>query len=516
MAVSILSSSKNVIHTKLDSTTTEWPEYVTFIYGPPTESERRVVWNQVRDIAGHMTGTWLCIGDFNDLLSQEDKMRGNPHTLRRILSFQSFVTDCTLMEIEAKGARYTWCNQRTDGDHVKEKIDRTFGNPSFNDTFPKALVLHIEPVASDHHILLLQLCFVGIKCPCPFRFAANWVTHPEFKAIMHECWQLEYFAGEGGVRRFVERLNECQRLLIRWSKQAFPNNRRVIADLVKKIEILKESVYTEVSKNQIESLKEQVSEFWHREETYWWLRSRANWIKAGDLNTSFFHKKTVIRQQRNLVLKIKDQEGGWVESEEGVADLVANFYSSLFKSSHSDKGLVLDYVKPAISDQQNSWLTLPITEAEVKEATFQLGAFKAPGSDGFNGHFYQRSWDEVKTGVTEMVRGFFDRDECIDALNVTNLILIPKVDHPESASQYRPISLCNFSYKIIAKILANRMRLVLDSCISEQQRAFIPNRLIQDNSIIVHEAFHYLKNKRASNKCEVALKMDMNEAYDRL
>lgn len=101
-------------------------------------------------------------------------------------------------------------------------------------------------------------------------------------------------------------------------------------------------------------------------------------------------------------------------------------------------------------------------------------------------------------------------------LNETNLVLIPKIDHPETMNHYRPISLCNFSYKIIAKILANRLKQVLDSCISEQQCAFIPNRLIQDNSILVHEAFHYLKNKKSGPKYELALKMDMNKAYDLL
>lgn len=161
-------------------------------------------------------------------------------------------------------------------------------------------------------------------------------------------------------------------------------------------------------------------------------------------------------------------------------------------------------------------LTLPVTEAEIKIATFQLGAFKAPGPDGFNGHFYQHTWEEVRISVCKMVKGFFENGDDLEALNVTNMILIPKIDNPETVSHFRPISLCNFGYKIIAKVLANRMKSALDACISEQQRAFIPGRLIQDNSIIVHEAFHYLRNKKTSNKHEVALKMDINKAYDRI
>lgn len=71
--------------------------------------------------------------------------------------------------------------------------------------------------------------------------------------------------------------------------------------------------------------------------------------------------------------------------------------------------------------------------------------------------------------MCRMVHGFFVNGDSLEEINVTNLILIPKVDSPETINQFRPISLCNFAYKIIAKILANRMRSVLDSCISEQQ-----------------------------------------------
>ena len=101
-------------------------------------------------------------------------------------------------------------------------------------------------------------------------------------------------------------------------------------------------------------------------------------------------------------------------------------------------------------------------------------------------------------------------------MNASNLIFIPKIDHPETVSHYRPIILCNFAYKIVAKILVNRLKEVLEGCISENQRAFVLGRLIQDNSIIVHEAFHYLRRKRTGTKYEVALKMDMNKAYDRI
>ncbi|XP_028754420.1 uncharacterized protein LOC114713907 [Neltuma alba] len=391
-------------------------------------------------------------GDFNDLLSQQEKQGGNLHTIRRVLNFQQFVSDYELMGIEAKGARFTWCNQRIGGNHVKERLDRALCN--------------------------------DIRTPKAFEFEAVWASHPEFVDIIKDCWQIEDVEGSNGVVSFINCLNSCRVKLIKWSKEKFPNNRKLIANLIAKIEDLKAEVYTAESKCNIERLTSET---------------------------------TVVRRQQNLIVKLKDNLDNWIEKEDEIESLIADFYSSLFTSSpqgHFDT--VIYYIQPRISDFQNQLLTQPISKIEVKEATFQLGAFKAPGPDGFNGHFYHVFWNEVRVSLLKMARSFFKNGDFVGPLNETNLILIPKVDVPKMVSQFRPISLCNFAYKIIAKVLANRLRVVLDSCISEHQRAFVPNRLIQDNSIIVHEAFYYLKNKNFGDKFELALKMDMNKAYDRL
>ena len=82
--------------------------------------------------------------------------------------------------------------------------------------------------------------------------------------------------------------------------------------------------------------------------------------------------------------------------------------------------------------------------------------------------------------------------------------------------QYRPISLCNVIYKVIAKILVNRLKPMLNHCISINQSVFIPRRYILDNIIISHEYLDYLKNKRQGKDEFMAVKLDMSKAYDRV
>lgn len=87
VAINIISSSKNIIHTKVESNNPTFPAFITFVYGPPVECERMLIWNQLRRIAQGMSSSWLYVGDFNELLSQQEKLGGNPHAFRRILNF---------------------------------------------------------------------------------------------------------------------------------------------------------------------------------------------------------------------------------------------------------------------------------------------------------------------------------------------------------------------------------------------------------------------------------------------
>lgn len=81
---------------------------------------------------------------------------------------------------------------------------------------------------------------------------------------------------------------------------------------------------------------------------------------------------------------------------------------------------------------------------------------------------------------------------CLDDLNLTNAILIPKIPHPSNLSNFHPVSLCNVLYKIVARMIVNRFKSVLDNCIDDAQSAFIFNKLISDNVLLTYEILHTL------------------------
>ncbi|BFG31061.1 hypothetical protein CerSpe_173350 [Prunus speciosa] len=204
-----------------------------------------------------------------------------------------------------------------------------------------------------------------------------------------------------------------------------------------------------------------------------------------------------------------------VENAEGIRQTMEAHFKNLFTTGgHRDWGDVLDCVSHIVSDEMNATLTSPILEVEVKDAVFQMGGMKAPGPDGFQGMFYQAYWDTILAEVQGTVKDFFEGVVSPVSLNSTYLVLIPKIPCPESVSQFRPIGLCNYLYKILSKIMANRLKPHMPNLIHHSQNACIPGRQIQDNIILAHEVFHYLKLRKSRKVFEMGVKLDMNKAYD--
>jgi hypothetical protein len=161
----------------------------------------------------------------------------------------------------------------------------------------------------------------------------------------------------------------------------------------------------------------------------------------------------------------------------------------------------------------NNRLCRPFEEKEVEKALFDMKPSKAPGVDGFIAGFFQKHWQLVKDDVASAVLAFLQGGHMPEILSTTIIALIPKVKNPQNITQYRPISLCNVLYKICSKVIANRLREILDEIIS--QSAFVPRRLITDNVLTAYECIHSMRKKKGRQGW-CAVKLDMIKAYDRV
>lgn len=331
---------------------------------------------------------------------------------------------------------------------------------------------------------------------------------------MENAWEVAHLRGATSV---VDLLKSVSADLHEWDRNVLGDLQQRIKKLKKELEdcrcarISASSIHKEqVTRFKLERLEEQLDMFWRQ-------RAHANWLEKGDTNSAYLHSFASERKRRNTIGKLKADDGTVVEGEEGLQTLITNYFDALFSSlAGANIDAVLHAVGPRVTSSMNEHLMAEFTAAEVKDGLDGIGDLKAPGPDGMPAIFYKRFWQLVGEKLTQEVLAVLQGGGIPEGWNQTTVVLIPKVQRPETLRDLRPISLCNVLYKIVSKVLANRLKCILGDLISQNQSAFIPGCIISDNIILAYELTHHMKRKKRGGTNYMALKLDMSKAYDRV
>ena len=249
----------------------------------------------------------------------------------------------------------------------------------------------------------------------------------------------------------------------------------------------------------------------------WHQRAKQMWITDGDRNTSFFHQKASNRKQKNFIEGLTNEHGIWQTDDQSMEQITLGYFSNIFHSNGpTDTSAVVAAIRPVVTDSMNRFLCQPFQADEVHRALKQMHPKKSPGPDGMPPLFYQHFWSLSGDCVTKVVLDYLNLSIIPPKFNETYIILIPKVKNPTKITQYRPISLSNVISRLASKVIANRLKRFLPKIISEHQSAFMADRLITDNILVAFETMHYLNQKRNGKIGEMALKLDMSKAFDRV
>ncbi|KAL5568114.1 hypothetical protein UlMin_024689 [Ulmus minor] len=396
------------------------------------------------------------------------------------------------------------------------------GNQSWLHLFPNSAVCHLRFRGSDHRPLLVELLqehespSIGKRRrKGRFYFEEAWAEEAGCGEIISKHWVA---SSARNLNKITAKLRLCASDLKVWNLEHF----RRLEEAVKRKKLAFDHVDKALSNDnwkEHQRLEKELDVLRYKEECYWQQRSKDTWLKCGYRNSKFFHQKASARHAKNRMEGLFDNNEQWCIDEEGMARIAVNYFQTLFVSSSpstSDLARVLDTVEPRVTQDINAQLEKPFIFADVKAAVSQMAPSKSPGADGMSALFYQNYWHVVGDEVATACLGVLNKGMSLSSTNETLISLIPKVKNPIRITDYRPISLCNVIYKIISKMLSNRLWLVMDNVISEEQSAFIPGRLISDNAIIGFECLHAIKRKRSKKRGYLALKLDMAKAFDRV
>lgn len=196
-----------------------------------------------------------------------------------------------------------------------------------------------------------------------------------------------------------------------------------------------------------------------KEEVFWEQRSRVQWLRSEDKNTSFFFRVATTRERKNCILRLQRDDGTEASAEAEIKDLATSYFMNLFTSGGmGDVAHLISGIKPSITDEMNVALNKLYTVDEVFVALSDMGPNKAPGFDGFPAIFFQHYQHIVKTNVFDYCLSILNDGNDIEMANYTDIVLIPKLSNPSSMVDFRLISLCSVIYKIVEKSIANRIQ----------------------------------------------------------
>ena len=130
----------------------------------------------------------------------------------------------------------------------------------------------------------------------------------------------------------------------------------------------------------------ELDELLYREEMLWLQRSRITWLKEGERNTKYLHRRAVWRARRNLIQRLMKADGSWCVAPSEMERMASSYFKEVFtKDPTLDPNEVLDTISPKVSVEMNEALCRAYTEEEISNALFQIGGLKAAGCDGFSG-----------------------------------------------------------------------------------------------------------------------------------
>ncbi|XP_010446053.1 PREDICTED: uncharacterized protein LOC104728823 [Camelina sativa] len=413
------------------------------------------------DLATNVTVTilpWAVIGDFNQIMfPHENSTPLVTSSQPGMRDLQQCLDSSAMCDLPYCGNTYTWTNKHIVG-LIAKKQHRIVVNDLWRVEFPSSLAVFGEPVFSDHSPGCLFLDSAKQKCNKPFKFFSLLNQHPEFAPLIKLWWDALQF---DGTKMFVisKKLKFLKKVIRDFSKENYSG-----------IEKRVQEAYSELIKCQQELLTDP-----------------------------------------STALSLKERE-----AHKGIQDLTVEYYKKMFgdlgSSSLASIAELADLIPQRCTSTALLVLNAPITPSEVKNVVFELPINKATGLDGYCAVFFISHWGTVGQAVTDADLEFFSSSKLLKQWNATILSLIPKNPNAQKVADFRPIACCNTLYKIVSKLLANKIKKVVPDLISNNQSTFVPERLLVENVMLATELVQGYNQKNISAR--EMLKVDLRKVFD--
>jgi hypothetical protein len=272
----------------------------TFVYGEPKSLERHHMWRALHRLKPNANEPWLVIGDFNETMWQHEHFSETKRSERRMSDYRNLLAFCKVYDLGFSGPAWNFDNKQKGNRNVKACLDRAVTSDNWLSAFPDAKVTNIISTRSYHLPVLLDFeraPFQAVQCELP-KYEHMWVRDPALENIIEEAWTGTTPCSNLGD--LANKINSTRGHLGEWNTKNFRN----IAKQIKKLRRKWKKPKSDACDLAIGKYNTELDELLQREETHWRQRSRINWLREGDRNTKYFHKKATWRQTKNRIKRV--------------------------------------------------------------------------------------------------------------------------------------------------------------------------------------------------------------------
>jgi hypothetical protein len=349
---------------------------LTCVYGEPRVENRHQMWSSLRDLKVLSYLPWCVLGDFNEPMWSFEHFSATARGEQQMIAFRDTLEVCELVDLGFSGVPYTYDNKRRGRGNVKVRLDRAVASNEWRNIFAEATVVHLVSPCSDHTPILLKCQKEeGMQYrPVHNHYEIMWERDASLPERVAKAW-----ADAGPKQNLGDIRNGLGKVmghLNAWSKTAFGS---VVKEIEKSRTRLEELMLMNADRQEIREVTDRMNELLYREEMMWLQRSRITWLREGDRNTKFFHRKAVWRARKNKIKGFQDDEGVWHTNGDHMKTMATEYFQNIFSA---DPDIlpehVLNLFEEKVTADMNIKLCADFTDKEIGDALFQIGPLKAP------------------------------------------------------------------------------------------------------------------------------------------
>jgi exonuclease III len=503
------------------------------VYGFSHTGPRAMLWDHLAQ-AELPAAYWILGGDFNNIEQASDKQGGSHKTSigrreleawnRLLMKLGGRDAHHTGSFVRRSNKSFTWANTHTDENMIQTRIDRFYIPIHIENIGGTTEILPTLPNISDHAGVVIHFNNEPRRRTPPPPFNKGLLANQECKAALLatwreamdtetlETWNQKVVHANQAIRLKSAELTKSQK--IKW-KETYQAQ---FAEIIAAEDELQHNWGSVEARDKLSEAQIKLHEV--RQQKFQFQESAilSKWSRVGDRCTKEFFEHHAGTRKPAPIIHMMDGDRP-INTQAALEEHILNFYKQLYQrddqveNNSAAREDCFQFLRPTVTEEHNLELLKPLTQEEVKEALKQLPAGKAPGIDAIPAEFYQEMWDDIEFDIFNFVSESISQAHISDELNISKIALLPKSEDRSRIQNFRPISLLNTLYKVIAKVYANRMKPMLHHWILPSQTGFVPNRCILDNIFLAFESIVWsLENNQALSM----LLLDFEKAYDRV